>query len=368
MSDIKSVLCLLCQHLNLSINVMMKPEYFRLAKFNSMAENVADAFWKALNILGHHAVKEKQIETDFKQYDTLRTTKLYFAYLQYPAIEFYALSEKSKNNRPLLLAFAWLLGTQDILNIIIRINLSNSVLGRECSQLNSVEKKETQYNVPETFSAQINNILYLNGKVNYNIKEISELISQKAKLVSRIHAASVNVSGLPHVSVSEAALIKRVSTTNKNALSNEDKKYIKELSTIASLLDVHMKWSKKKHIFFEWMVTVVQEHNKSERQLEDIDWNEVSKIVSLLHCMTREKFEILSSQKETINCQDYEPKCISRLLRVQGNNTEIESWLSEISAELAKKTESLDNEKEKLSEKLEEILESIPHCVQVSFS
>ncbi|KOX78246.1 hypothetical protein WN51_09605 [Melipona quadrifasciata] len=304
MSDIKSVLCLLCQHLNLSINIMMKPEYFRLAKFNTMAENVVDAFWKALNILGYHAVKEKQIETDFKQYDTLRTTKLYFAYLQYPAIEFYALSEKSKNNRPLLLAFAWLLGTQDILNIIIRINLSNSVLGRECSQLNSVEKKETQYNVPETFNAQINNILYLNGK--------------KAKLVNRIHAASVNVSGLPHLSVSEAALIKRVSTTNKNALSNEDKIYIKELSTIASLLDVHMKWSKKKHVFFEWMVTVVQEHNISEHQLEDIDWNEVSKIISLLHCMTREKFEILSSQKETINCQDYEPKCISRLLRIQG--------------------------------------------------
>lgn len=343
---------------------MMKPEYFRLAKFNTMAENVADAFWKALNILGYHAVKEKQIETDFKQCDILRTTKLYFAYLQYPAIEFYALSEKSKNNRPLLLAFAWLLGTQDILNIIIRINLSNSVLGRECSQLNTVEKKETQYNVPETFNAQINNILYLNGKVNYNIKEISELISQKAKLVNRIHAASVNVNGLPHLSVSETALIKRVSTTNKNALSNEDKIYIKELSTIASLLDVHMKWSKKKHMFFEWMVTVVQEHNISEHQ--DIDWNEVSKIISLLDCMTREKFEILSSQKETINCQDYELKCISRLLRIQGNNTEIENWFSEISAELAKKTENLNNEKKKLSEKLEEILESIPHCVQVS--
>lgn len=84
--------------------------------------------------------------------------------------------------------------------------------------------------------------------------------------------------------------------------------------------------------------------------------------------MTREKFEILPSQKETINCQDYEPECISRLLKIQGNNTEIENWLSEISAELAKKTESLDNEKKKLSEKLEEILESIPHCVQVSFS
>lgn len=84
--------------------------------------------------------------------------------------------------------------------------------------------------------------------------------------------------------------------------------------------------------------------------------------------MTREKIEILSSQKETIICQDNEPKSISRLLRIQGNNTEVENWLSEISAELAKKTETLAKEKEKLSEKLEEILESIPHCVQVSFS
>lgn len=40
MSDIKSVLSLLCQHLNLSINVMMKPEYFRQAKFNGMDENI----------------------------------------------------------------------------------------------------------------------------------------------------------------------------------------------------------------------------------------------------------------------------------------------------------------------------------------
>lgn len=40
MSDIKNVLSLLCQHLNLSINVMMKPEYFRQAKFNGMDENI----------------------------------------------------------------------------------------------------------------------------------------------------------------------------------------------------------------------------------------------------------------------------------------------------------------------------------------
>ncbi|OAD60600.1 hypothetical protein WN48_05117 [Eufriesea mexicana] len=370
MSDIKSVLSLLCQHLNLSINVAMKPEYFRLGKFNdAVDENVTIMFWKALNILSYFAVKEKQIEINFEQYDIILATKLCFAYLQYPAIEFYALSEQNKYNRPLLLAFAWLLGTQTALNTIIRINLSNSVLGRECSHSNSLKEKEIEYNVPESLAAQIDSVLYLNGKVNYNIKEISELFSERSKLVSKVHAASIKVSGLPHLNVSEAALIKRISTTNKDAYTNEDEKHIKELSTIARLLNIHMKWLKKEHIFFEWMVTVVHEHNKSlNTSLEDIDWDEISKFISLLQCTIREKLETLSSKEESMNFQASKSTCTSRLLWVQDTNTEMDGWITKISAELNKKTEDLTKKKEKLSEKLEEILQSIPCCVQVSFS
>ncbi|CAL7943115.1 unnamed protein product [Xylocopa violacea] len=370
MSDIKSVLSLLCQHFNLSINVAMKPEYFRLAKFNSTDENVSGAFWKTLNILSYYAVKEKYAEIDFQQYDIVWSTKLYFALLKYSTIEFYSLNEHSKNTRALLLAFAWILGTQNILSIITRINLSNSVLGRECSySKNSLDKKETEYNVPETLTAQINNILYLNGKVNYNIKAISELISERTKLVNKAHAASINVSGLPHLSVSEAALIKRIATANKNEISNEDKKYIKELSTIANLLDLHMKWLKKEHVFFEWMVTVVEEHKKSlSVSLEDINWNEVSKFISLLQCLTHERLEALLSKKESKDSQDYKPNFISRLLKVQDNGTEMENWLSEISVELNKKTDNLAKRKEELSKELAQVLQSIPSCVQVSFS
>ncbi|KAG6796849.1 tubulin epsilon and delta complex protein 1 [Apis mellifera caucasica] len=366
MSDIKSVLSLLCQHLNLSINVMMKPEYFRQAKFNGMDENIDKIFWKILNVLSYYAVKEKQIETNFEQYDTIWATKLYFAYLQYPAIEFYTLTEQNKNSRALLLAFAWLLGTQNILNIIIQINLSNSILAREFSYSNNLEKKETECYIPESIIAQINNVLYLNGRVNYNIKEISELISERTKLVSKIHAASNKICGLPHLSVSEAALIKRISTINKDVLSNEDKKHIKELSTIANLLNIHMKWMKKEHIFFEWMITVIQEHNKLQNvNLEDMDWNEVSKFISLLCCIIQEKLETLSSKEKSMNSLDCERKCISRLLKVQDNNTEIERWLMEISTELNEKTENITKKKEKLFKKLEKILQSIPYCVQV---
>ena len=51
MSDIKSVLSLLCQHLNLSANVTMKPEHFRLAKFNGAAEIVVSVLRAILHNL-----------------------------------------------------------------------------------------------------------------------------------------------------------------------------------------------------------------------------------------------------------------------------------------------------------------------------
>ncbi|XP_076247305.1 uncharacterized protein LOC143187154 [Calliopsis andreniformis] len=361
MSDIKSVLSLLCQHLNLSINVTMKPEYFRSVKFGDTTNSVTKIFWKILNILSYHAVKDKAVGIDFQQFDTVWATKLYFAYLQYTAIEFYALDEGSRNNRQLLLALAWLLGTQNVLSIVVQINVANSVLGRECSQYNNAEEKKVDYDQPETLIAQVNNILYLNGKVNYNIKEISELISERTKLITKAHAASINISGLPHLSVSELSLIKRIATINKDAPTDEDKKYLRELHTINNLLDTHMKWLKKEYIFFEWMVTVIEEHNKSlSSSLNDVNWNEVSKFISLLRYIIQEKLETPPSKQESIV-----PQCISRLLRSPNNTVQMESWLAEISKELDKETKHLSERKEKLSKELKKILRLIPSCVQV---
>jgi hypothetical protein len=39
MSDIKSVIALLCKHLKLLFNVNVKPEHFRLSKFSNTEES-----------------------------------------------------------------------------------------------------------------------------------------------------------------------------------------------------------------------------------------------------------------------------------------------------------------------------------------
>lgn len=96
-----------------------------------------------------------------------------------------------------------------------------------------------------------------------------------------------------------------------------------------------------------------------------MDWNEVSNFISLLCCIIQEKLETLSSKEKAMNSLNCEHKCISRLLKVQDNNTEIERWLMEFSTELNEKTENITKKKEKLFKKLEEILQSIPYCVQV---
>ncbi|XP_076662507.1 uncharacterized protein LOC143365829 isoform X2 [Halictus rubicundus] len=374
----------------------MKPEYFRLAKFNDTAENVVKVFWETLNILSYCVVQEKQIEVDFQHYgkyfwscvftlficiqsvfsrvyllrlsiflDTVWATKLYFAYLQYPSVEFYASSKHDKNGRQLLLALAWLLGTQDALDTIIRVNVSNGVLGRECSKPNDSEEREIEHDVPETMVAQMNGMVRLHGKVNYNIREIYNLVSERANLISKVHAATINVSGLPHLSVSELALIKRIATADKSELSQADKKYMQELLAAGNLLDVHAKWRRKEHIFFEWMVTVVQEHkNHSSTSSNDMNWNEILKFISVLHRIMQERLEASSCQ-ENRGCKNQTFESVSRLMRIEMGRDIMENRLTEISAELEKETKSLSESKEKLSEELRKLLHLIPSCIQL---
>lgn len=65
--------------------------------------------------------------------DASSAVKLHLAFLQYPMIEFYGLSQDGEHNRDALIALAWLLGTQNVLTVILRAKLADGVLGTECS-------------------------------------------------------------------------------------------------------------------------------------------------------------------------------------------------------------------------------------------
>lgn len=104
-------------------------------------------------------------------------------------------------------------------------------------------------------NTQLAGILYLNTRVNLNLREIDELTRERGNLVSKIHAASINVSGLPHLSVSELALTKRLATTSNVDENSGDEEQRRQFRDAGILLDTYDKWLRKRHTFFDWMVS-----------------------------------------------------------------------------------------------------------------
>ncbi|XP_047356247.1 uncharacterized protein LOC124951612 isoform X5 [Vespa velutina] len=279
MPDIKNVIELLCKHLNLSIKVAIQPEYFRLSKYNNTTQK-SDTLWTMLHILSFYAAKEKQNDIYFEEYDKLSATKLYFAFLQYPEIEFYGLSESCHNNRVLLLAFAWLLATQNVLSIVVRVNLTSSLLGRECS--------------------------------------------------------------CPNISLSD-------------------------LRAIGVMLDIHLKWMEKEHLFYDWMITVIKEYEKSvDININRISWDEIGSFISLLEQIIKKKLYSVCSEKTEDRLECYNTfQCTSRLLRTSDVKCEVNKWLMDVTIQLNQVKETLAKNKEELALQLKNILMIVPLCIQV---
>lgn len=130
---------------------------------------------------------------------------------------------------------------------------------------------------PLSTSSQLDNIQYLNAKVNSNLKEISELIREKGRLISKVHVASIDVSGLPHLNVSELALTKCLTTNiksdNASGTSEENRQRLREFRDAGILLDARVKWLRKKHVFFDWMVNY-KVHNDRRFIMSDFLNNE----------------------------------------------------------------------------------------------
>ncbi|XP_047356242.1 uncharacterized protein LOC124951612 isoform X1 [Vespa velutina] len=366
MPDIKNVIELLCKHLNLSIKVAIQPEYFRLSKYNNTTQK-SDTLWTMLHILSFYAAKEKQNDIYFEEYDKLSATKLYFAFLQYPEIEFYGLSESCHNNRVLLLAFAWLLATQNVLSIVVRVNLTSSLLGRECSCPNISLKEVSRVETSCSVHTQIKNIIHHNSKVNFNIKHIFELICKKVKLLNKVHGASMNFDHLVHMNVMEIAFIKQLLALHTDSNFNQCKQQQSDLRAIGVMLDIHLKWMEKEHLFYDWMITVIKEYEKSvDININRISWDEIGSFISLLEQIIKKKLYSVCSEKTEDRLECYNTfQCTSRLLRTSDVKCEVNKWLMDVTIQLNQVKETLAKNKEELALQLKNILMIVPLCIQV---
>ncbi|XP_018369271.1 PREDICTED: uncharacterized protein LOC108765184 [Trachymyrmex cornetzi] len=376
MCDIKDALPTLCEYINSLINTGLTPEHLRLAKYNAPDEIVAEKLWSTLRILSYHAAREKRDDIDFRNYDAPSAVKLHLALLQYPVIEFYSLSQDGEHNRDALIALAWLLGTQDVLTAILRAKLADGVLGAECSHVDSSEPPSliaVPNNQPLSTSAQLSSILHLNATVNLNLREINELIRERAKLISKVHAASINVSGLPHLSVSELVLTKRLSRTRilddgGDGSSENDRRRLREFREAGILLDVRAKWLRKRHVFFDWMATVIQEHKRStELNPRVINTRELAAFSSLLRHLIRDKLRDFKSEKtvDGDGSRNWSLNCPSRAHRSQCNNAEAQSWLDDLNERQDREEKNFQRNRQRLADELEQMLKLIPSVVRV---
>ncbi|XP_024946603.1 tubulin epsilon and delta complex protein 1 isoform X2 [Cephus cinctus] len=366
MSDIKTVIALLCKHLDTAANVALKPEHFRLSKFDKKSDDTVRALWNALYTLSCYALDEDQenVKFDICIADKFTTVKLNFAYLQYTAVNFYSLLPSDDcSSRELILAFAWLLGAHSVLKDIVRKKIASSNLGREYSSVDISEDVSESEHLP-SLNAQINNIMHISGKINHNMKGITELVNEKIKLTAKVHATSINASGLPHLSVSEMALTKRLSVQNKDT-PLKDEQILHELHNLAVMLDTHAKWNKKKHIFFDWMITVIDEHKKCRAsEFTQDNQNELIKFICLLRQLTKCNLRNLKRTSISTKKSNIDWQYASRYLRTMHNATETEDWMLETKAHLEQTETELEEKKKILTNQLNELLSAIPNCIE----
>ncbi|XP_070172624.1 uncharacterized protein [Polyergus mexicanus] len=376
MSDIRRALSALCKYINSLINVDLTPEHLRLAKSNTPDEDVAVALRNTLYILtmSCRAAREKRDDIDFRNHDTLTAVKLHLAFLQYPAMEFYSLSRNRNDcNRDLLIALAWLLGTQNILTVVLRAKLASSVLGAECSRVDlpednaKISRTQIVRSDDQLTNTLLDGILHLNARVNLNLREIDELTRERGNLVSKVHAASIDVSGLPHLSVCESALTKRLAMTSNVSGSSDDEVRRLEFRDAGILLDTRAKWLRKRHAFFDWMVTVIQEHKKSvEMNLREIDSQELAVFSSLLHQVISEKLRVLTSATAVgIESRNKALDCPSRVHRSQCNDIEAQNWLDYLNEGQKREEEDLQRNRKWLADELERMLKLIPSTIRI---
>ncbi|XP_049960467.1 tubulin epsilon and delta complex protein 1-like isoform X2 [Schistocerca serialis cubense] len=185
MCDPGGVLSILCAHLSLLLNIPIKPEHFKSAKFNENKENNVRELWNVLRSLCLGLELKLPAVGDDIQF-----VKMSLLVLGYENFEFYSLpSDMSSGSRELLIAFSWLIAKTNVLESIVQQKVLESPL---VSEYGNTQHVQLETSVTSNQKADVKNdndcmhyILLMAGKISHNLKIITETSKEMINLVSK---------------------------------------------------------------------------------------------------------------------------------------------------------------------------------------
>ncbi|XP_050306153.1 uncharacterized protein LOC126743209 isoform X2 [Anthonomus grandis grandis] len=234
--EIKNTIGLLCKILNVVYSSNLKPEHFRLAKFNKTEDNVASTFMTALT-----KIVNKQTPKELQEH--MHT-------LNYKRKQFYNVNlENCTESRELLLALAYLVLTMLQADLLQKLD---SVA--ECPNVSQPVLEEPELSMSNLKGQDLKNYkLWLSGKIisNKNMKsEYDEIIKKLQNKFNKL----LNIKAHSSLTLYEILALKNAEIKDQ---------YIQDTEYIVSIMHVYTEWAKKEKIFWKWMGTVLEEVKKS---------------------------------------------------------------------------------------------------------
>ncbi|XP_052272614.1 tubulin epsilon and delta complex protein 1-like [Dreissena polymorpha] len=255
MAQVKETINILVNILQLNGFSKCKPEYFRLAKFDN--NETVEQFW---NMLFEMTLFLQYGQSSTSPYYTLREcskdvkvrlTKRSLQDMGYLSPQFSSLpADMTCGSRELLLAFAWVLTTQRVMDHIMEFSVSPL---EKCFPSSTGAQKSRDRRMPDHLSVckRLQRHQLLNGKLHLTLKHMFALHRESCRLQHKVHTCTEGVSVtpvLPHLRPGEVYLLQH--PQHLNTMLEAFEKEIKMLNCV-------ILWQEHEHNFWKWMESVL---------------------------------------------------------------------------------------------------------------
>ncbi|XP_046402437.1 tubulin epsilon and delta complex protein 1-like isoform X2 [Ischnura elegans] len=248
----------------------------------------------------------------------------------YKRMEFYLLpSNKKCGSRELLIAIAWLIANEDMLGTLIHEKILD--FNRQICVTNTCDKPKGEN--PEhwkkgfSYVDSLNYTLFLCKKLKNCLRSMYDYEEELIKLTNKVHQATQNISGVPHLSVDEASIL----------LSKEvNPSVLKSALELRSILNTHLKWNACSSIFWKWMDTVLENAEKDSCEKANDDDEPVIEFIQVLLSCYNAKIRSVDEPKMAVSSDlGTFPRFIFQSSREQNKHSDLSALQNCVEKKLA---------------------------------